>query len=206
MSNRGRFGKYGEIKRMDRLRQARTHISCSQRMKNKRFKSKSFIHKPFQKRGLIQIVSAKRSHAEYIAYLSGRVFDIYGPYGEIIPRWFESETTKAIIAKIDDQSVGFAMIGSICDSHKCEDTFELLAIAVEPGKQGIGIGNKLMQAIEHIAVQSGIKNLCLHTASANLAGRRLFTKNGYRIVEIKPRFYPKKQDAAFMFKELLQIL
>lgn len=204
MGNRGRFGKYGEIKRNARLRQARTHISYPQWMRRKEFESKPFLKRFFNKQGRIQIVSAKRSHALYIRYLSGMVFDLYGPYGEIIPQWFESGMTETIIAKMDDQSIGFAMIGNISDSYQREDTSELLAIAVEPEKQGIGIGNKLMQSIERVAVRLRIKSLCLHTAATNLAGRRLFTKNGYQIVEIKPHFYPEKQDAVFMFKELLQ--
>ena len=202
MGNRGRFGKYGETKRFNRLRQAGINRPSPHELQRRPSKLRSSSQKPVYPKARVKISSAGISDASFIGRLSGRVFHIYGPYEDIVTRWFQLEITAAIIATMDKKPVGFAMIGDISNRWNLPHISELLAIAVEPEKQGRGIGEILISEIERKALERNIKRIFLHTAVNNLSARKLFTKNGYRIWEIKRDFYPKGQDAMMMSKEI----
>jgi ribosomal protein S18 acetylase RimI-like enzyme len=163
-----------------------------------RLGSKKTVHPKVR----VKIRSAGISDASFIGQLSGRVFHIYGPYEDIVSRWFDLEITATIIATMDKRPVGFAMIGDISNRWNLPQISELLAIAVEPEKQGRGIGDILIREVDRKALEFNIKRIFLHTAVGNLPARKLFTKNGYRIWEIKRDFYPKGQDAVMMSKEI----
>ena len=201
MGNRGRFGKYGEIKRYDRLRRSRMTPPLSNRS---RLKS-SATRKPFPKSAPIEshliLRPAEDSDREFITRLSQRVFSVYGPYEEIIPRWFEFEIKRTVIACAGGQRAGFAMIGDPFNTYDLYNASELLAIAVDPKRQRRGIGELLLRGVDKMALEYEIKRLFLHTATDNLAAQSLFTRMGYRPWAIKPSFYPKGQDALVMSKE-----
>jgi ribosomal-protein-alanine N-acetyltransferase len=134
--------------------------------------------------------------------LSGKVFSIYGPYEEMISRWLEMETTITLVALVRGRHAGFVMFGSVEEAQKIPVTTEILAIAVEPAMQGMGIGQRLLREIEKKATSAGEKRICLHTAVGNIAAQQLFAKNSYCPTEMKPHFYPRGQDALLMLKEI----
>ena len=202
MGNRGRFGKYGETKRFNRLRQARIHPPSQHDLQIKPSKLRSSSQKSVYPKAQVKVRSASVSDSSFIGQLSGRVFHIYGPYEDIVSRWFQLEITATVIAAMDKKPVGFAMIGDIYNRWNPPQISELLAIAVEPEKQGRGIGEILIGEIERKALEFHVKRIFLHTAVNNLSARKLFTKNGYKILEIKRDFYPKGQDAVMMSKEI----
>jgi ribosomal protein S18 acetylase RimI-like enzyme len=139
----------------------------------------------------------------FIRSLSREVFSIYGPYEEIIAGWsrFEKGITT-ILACRNNIPLGFAMLSEPCARFNLPDASELLGIAVAPEKQGKGIGRMLLNAIDSVSSDLGIKWLLLHTAVDNLPARRLYEKTGYRILEVKRCFYPEGQDAVAMFKQV----
>jgi ribosomal-protein-alanine N-acetyltransferase len=134
--------------------------------------------------------------------LSGKVFSLYGPYREMVSEWLASGMTATLIALIDGSPVGFAMVGRLVREPQGQAVCELLAIAVEPDRQQMGIGRRLLKEIERRAEQMGEAALLLHTAVANLPAQKLFSKAGYRPGGIKKKFYPAGQDALMMFKKI----
>lgn len=201
MTKSGRFGKYGETKRLNRLRRAKIRIPSYPKGMSKKAKSMPSSEQAFFKRHLVELRPAEGSDIDFIGALSGKVFDIYGPYEEMIPRWFESDRTVTIIALMDSKPVGFAMMGNLCNGFDQQEVSELLAIAVEPEYQGRGVGEMLIRAIDKKAVELDVKWVFLHTAIKNERARRQFARNGYRSLEIKRVFYPAGQDAVVMCKE-----
>lgn len=202
MGNRGRFGKYGEIKRTDRLKRSKIsphflHGSCGSPLGHTLLMRKSVHEKAYAK-----IRPAKPSDISFIAWLSSRVFSVYGPYEDTISDWFESGRTVTLVAEMNKVPVGFAMISHSSHKRNLESASELLAIAVEPKKQRMGIGKMLIKEIERKAEDLNIRRLFLHTGKGNFSARRLFTKNGYYLLRIKKHFYPKGQDAMVMVKEI----
>jgi len=177
MSNRRQFGKYDEIKKVGIL--------------------------GHQKIG-VKICPAKASDAAFIGQLSEKVFNIYGPYKDIISHWFELDLTTTLVALMDSRPAGFAMIGHLSHDRTIQHVSELLAIAVEQGTRLMGIGGTLIREIERKAAELEVNRLFLHTATENLSARRLFTRNGYRPCETKIRFYPEGQNALMMTKEIVR--
>jgi ribosomal protein S18 acetylase RimI-like enzyme len=202
MGNRGRFGKYGETKRFNRLRRAGKSRPTPHELQSRPSKLRHDSQKTIHPKARVKIRSAGSPDAPFIGQLSGRVFHIYGPYEDIVFRWFQLDITTTIIATMDKKPVGFAMIGDISNRWDLPQISELLAIAVEPERQGMGVGDILIREAESKALEFNIKRIFLHTAVNNLSARKLFTKNGYRIWEIKENFYPKGQDAVMMSKEI----
>ena len=201
MGNRGRFGKYGEIKRNARLRQARksglTSIKSS-------FKSKKSRPAPWKRTGHGPNVTFREgtySDEIFITQLSGMVFSVFGPYEELVPKWIGYESTVTIIACVDGSPAGFAMIGDPFNRYDIQWVTELLAIAVEPKNQNQGIGTLLLKEVDKRVAELHIKRIFLHTATDNYSARRLFLKAGYRPWQIKRAFYPAGQDAIVMSKE-----
>jgi len=202
MGNRGRFGKYGEMKRFDRLRQARIKTSSLHRTEIKPLNLRSPFKKPVFQKDSTQIRLAKGSDVDFIGQLSEKVFKIYGPYDELVPQWFESDFTMTIIAIMAGKPVGFAMIGHVSKELNLPDVSELMAIAVEPEKQKRRIGTMLIREMEKKAADLKIQRVFLHTAVENLSAQRLFAECGYQKGGIKSGFYPEGQDAVLMSKNI----
>ena len=198
MGNRGRFGKYGETKRLDRLRGSGTRDVPYKGSGAGEYPSSK---EGFHRKGRFATRPAKRSDKGFIAQLSGKVFSVYGPYRDMVSQWFATGMTVTRIALMGGSPVGFAMVGRWVREGSRESVCELLAIAVEPDRQQQGIGRRLLQEIEAEAEQLGEKALLLHTAAENLAAQKLFSKAGYRPCGIKRNFYPAGQHALMMCKE-----
>ena len=200
MGGRGRFGKYGESKRIDRLRQARI---CPKAVCGKGPSHKTDERPDIKKRlreQQIRIRQARPSDVEYIRGLSRRVFSRFGPYEEILPSWFESGVTVTLMALKRGKPVGFVMLGLPSGRPYPPGVSELMAIAVEPGARRLGIGGLLIQEAEKGAGELEIKHLVLFTALDNSAAQSLFTGNGFTRAGIREGFYPRGQDAMMMEK------
>ncbi len=199
MGKSGRYGKYGETRRFDRLRKAGTGqphtINRGQDSPPSIPYGKKAIHS-----GKVKIIPARIQDVDFIRSLSKRVFDKYGPYDDTLTNWFLSGATFTIVAFEEKVPVGFAMLGRSAHDYAFSPVHELLAIAVEPEMQKLGIGSCLLDTIVKKAREKKAEILLLHTSKDNSPGRRLFKKHGFVTSETKGNFYPKGQDAIMMFR------
>lgn len=201
MGNSGRFGKYGESKRLERLRKQKGGPAVSGGPHAPLPRGKSRLRQGTMKGDRIAVRPAKAGDAPFIRRLSRRAFQVYGPYGDTVVRWFASGMTATLIAFNGDIPAGFAIIGPSSEEDRVPHAAELLALAVEPGQRRKGIGKALMGAIETIALQSGVQRILLHTSTDNVLARRLFEGQGYEVEGLKANFYPRGQDALLMCRE-----
>ena len=202
MGNSGRFGKYGEKKRIDRLRQARTgRISILRKGGSSANESANRVKKTPSK-GRITIRPAEVSDVEFIRTLSRKAFQQYGPYEELLPTWFLSGIGLTLLAFMGKRSVGYAMLGSIQEESASPRVAELLAIAVEPSARNHGVGHLLMRKVIMKAKELLAERLILHTAVDNLPSQALFRKHGLIPSGVKKGFYPEGQSALMMYKDL----
>ena len=202
MGRRGRFGKYGEKKRLERLRQSGVHDPSHNAAKVHTGVSRSFRKNWAPQRDRIRIHAAGAADMDFVERLSGIAFRRYGSYQRVIAQWFQSKMTETIIGQMDGRPAGFAMIGMIRDEASAQDICEILAIAVSPAKQHQGIGQMLLKAVEKKASEWPVERIFLHTAKDNIAARGLFTQNGYVSSGMKANFYPEGQDAMVMSKTI----
>lgn len=203
MGNRGRFGKYGEIKRLDRLRRAKAspdhfHKTGDNRKQVKSLQKRMDKHSDPQ----IRIREAKPGDVDFIRDLSRTAFSPYGPYEEILPQWFESGATITYVALMGKTPVGFAMFGKPAHPWYFPVVHELLAIAVEPDKQKLGIGDLLMHTIISTVRKLSVDKIVLHTAPDNSPALSLFKKHGFEEFQTKEGFYPRGQDALMLHKDI----
>jgi ribosomal protein S18 acetylase RimI-like enzyme len=202
MNKQGRFGKYGEQKRIERLRQSR---SVQDQIQRKGISSprKTAQHK-YKSPSKTQVTTrpARPSEVAYIQDLSEKVFHQYGPYEIMLPRWFEAVITVTVLALMGKKPVGFAMFTHPEKTWVFPRACELLAIAVEPERQRQGTGDLILSDIERMAKDLGIEKMVLHTGLENMPGQKLFMKHGFAPTRIKTNFYPEGQDALMMAKDL----
>jgi ribosomal protein S18 acetylase RimI-like enzyme len=202
MGHRGRFGKYGEIKRVNRLRRARKSPPFSHGQGARPSAHGPSFKESDDKKTPVKIRPARPSDSHYIVQLSESVFRIYGPYEKIISSWLESGMTVTLVALMNRKPAGFVMISHFPQEANPQHVSELLAIAVAPEKQRMGIGEMLLKEVERKAARMGIKELFLHTAEENLAAQNLFAKNEYVSWGINEGFYPAGQNALIMYKKI----
>jgi ribosomal protein S18 acetylase RimI-like enzyme len=134
--------------------------------------------------------------------LSASVFRLYGPYEDVIRGWLESGMTLTLLALVNRKPAGFAMISHFSQEANPQQVSELLAIAVAPEKQHMGIGETLLKEVQKKASEMNIRELFLHTAEENLAAQNLFAKNAYVSWGIIEGFYPAGQNALIMSKKI----
>ena len=201
MGNMGRFGKYGESKRLERLG-SKAGAAFAEKTTVSTERRKAGFPKRVQKRNQTRLRPGRESDAPFIGRLSGKVFGIYGPYGSLVSQWFATGATVTLVAFVDRVPAGFSMVGAAFQVDDTAHAAELLALAVEPEYQRRGVGTLLMQAVERAALQCGMKKLFLHTATENTPAQRLFERNGFQVHRIIEDFYPEGQDALHMGREM----
>ena len=111
MGNRGRFGKYGESKRLKRLRSRGGSATSAGEASGTTDRGKAGFGRRGQERRRTRIRPGGKKDAVFIRRLSEKVFGIYGPYGDLVPQWFATGATITRVASVDGVPAGFAMMG-----------------------------------------------------------------------------------------------
>lgn len=201
MGNRGRYGKYGEQKRIRRLREGAAWAARLSGRPPFAPESRPPATKRDASRAGLSTRQALPSDAGFVRSLS-RVFRPYGPYEEILSRWFQTGAALVRIGLKDRTPAGFVMLGPVSAPGGLPGVCELLAIAVSPAARRRGLARVMLQEAECLAAQLGAEALLLHTSVDNGAAQGLFRKCGFSRVVLRGKFYPEGQDAFCMIKEL----
>jgi ribosomal protein S18 acetylase RimI-like enzyme len=200
----GRFGKYGEHKRFERLRggKLRDFITGARKRRDLRASHPSPWRAPGKSTRTLKLAFRRANPRDlpFIAHLSERVFSVYGPYGEIIARWASFPHIITVVVEAGGRPISFAMINPALGTQDLPKA-ELMAIAVAPQYQGRGIGRKLLEYMEELARGVGIQEMLLHTAAINKAAHRFFAKNGFIQKGSVECYYPMGQEAMEMAKK-----
>ncbi len=116
-----------------------------------------------------------------------RTWDKY----EIIER-FLGEGELCIVAEIGEEIVGFS-IGTLIEKPKSKWVYGyILWVAVDPEAQGLGVGEKLLNAMTKRFIKLGANMMMIDTAMDNEKARRFFERNGF----------DKEEEHVFLYKNL----
>ncbi|MBW1722118.1 MAG: GNAT family N-acetyltransferase [Deltaproteobacteria bacterium] len=204
MTNRGRYGKYGETRRLNRLRQGGKRIFFPTMKSPPGMGTEEMrIGKDQAGKSRIRVRRARHRERRFITELSREAFSLYGPYEETVTHWFDSGRAMAFVALLRGKPVGFVMSGPLSVEEGPVERFEILAIAVRPENRRRGIGEALLEKTEKEARRLHIPRVYLHTAAENIPAQELFLKHGFRPLSRKKNFYPKGQDALTFVKDLI---
>jgi ribosomal-protein-alanine N-acetyltransferase len=138
----------------------------------------------------------------FISQLSSEVFLEYGNYDEIVPAWFSEPGVITVVIVEDTYSLGFAMLSVESRTGDGALSAHLLAIAVDPGHQGNGLGSALLSHMEEVADNLGIGQVHLYTADVNRQALSFFQRAGYKVIGSEKRYYSEGQSALAMAKKL----
>lgn len=80
---------------------------------------------------------------------------------------------------------GERIVGAVRTKPRDKDLF-IHQIAVDPARQGAGVGSWLLQRIDDVARARGLGGLSLETAEMAVANIRLYRRHGFEIVSRGP--------------------
>ncbi|MCA1590729.1 MAG: GNAT family N-acetyltransferase [Acidobacteria bacterium] len=95
------------------------------------------------------------------------------PTNEILPRFDEGPIW---IAEIDGEPVG--TVSGMRDGER----FYIRSMAIKPSVQRVGVGQKLLDALEAYAREKGFEKLYLYTTHVLRGAKRLYEKNGFYVL------------------------
>ena len=140
---------------------------------------------------------------EYMVGLAESTFVDLGDYRAIIAQWLDAPRVQSVLVFEAGVPRGFALVAQ----HRGLGFFrsswgELVAITLEPGVRGRGLGSLLLREAEDMARTWAAQELRLHTAAENTAAQSFFAAAGYGVREGRVTYYPNGQPA-IEFRRLL---
>lgn len=100
----------------------------------------------------------------------------------------ESGMGTLLVALIDDHAVGYAMANTIdaadswiADTWSTGDHIaEIESLSVDPALRGTGLGSQLLEGLERLLADRGVKDVVIGALPGNSGAVRLYERRGYR--------------------------
>ena len=120
-------------------------------------------------------------------------FDNFWSYN-VLKQELENKDTTYIIAKEDDEVLGFAGMST------CLDEATLHNIVVKKSHRNRGIGGELLEALIELCSELSIRSFTLEVNVTNEPAIHLYEKFGFKNLGIRKKYYNNSQDAYIMTK------
>ena len=130
------------------------------------------------------IRSAKWEDLNHVLSIEEQSF----PPEEAFPPWIFINMLKLnpelfIVVDCGNTVKGYA-IGVVEDN-----TCHLISIAIAPGSRLQGLGRKLLRSFESVCKDKGLTSITLEVRIDNIAAVNLYKSEGFKVVEVLPRYY-----------------
>ena len=135
---------------------------------------------------------------EDILYLKNTLnteFDNFWSYS-ILEKEYENPNTTYIVAKFENEIVGFAGILKVLDEAT------LMNIVTKKDKRNLGIGSTLLSHLIDIAKSQKMKTLTLEVNEHNVPAINLYKKFNFKEVGIRKNYYDNTDSAILMTLDL----
>lgn len=120
-------------------------------------------------------------------------FDNFWSYN-ILKQELENENTTYIVAKENNEVVGFAGMSV------CLDEATLNNIVVKKSCRGRGIGGELLESLIELCSDLNMKTFTLEVDVSNEPAINLYKKFGFKNLGIRKKYYNNSRDAYIMTK------
>lgn len=104
----------------------------------------------------------------------------------------KNENSYYLVAKINDEIVGFAGMKIILDEA------DIMNVVTKKDKRNLGIGFCVLEKLIYISKEKGIRKLTLEVNVNNLAAIHLYEKLGFKQVTVRSKYYNNVDDAVIM--------
>ena len=100
------------------------------------------------------------------------------------------------------------VLWAYCILYPAVDELHLLNITVSPKVRKLGLGARMMAAIEGVAAQQNMPRIILEVRPSNMPAVTLYQKLGYEEIGVRKNYYPanpetgKREDAIVMAKSI----
>ena len=122
-------------------------------------------------------------------------FDDFWSYN-IFKNELTNENSKYIVAKIENEIVGFAGIWiAIDEAH-------ITNIVTKKSFRQNGIGTKLLENLIELSKNLNLNSITLEVKESNLPAGILYEKTGFEVVGIRKKYYNNSENAIIMTKKL----
>lgn len=118
-------------------------------------------------------------------------FDDFWNY-DILKSELLSDSSKYIIAKLNDNIVGFAGLKLILDEA------EIMNIVVKKSCRNRGIGSLLMKKLFSICNNLDVSTINLEVNECNVSAINLYKKFGFKVVGFRKNYYDNGNGAVLM--------
>lgn len=122
-------------------------------------------------------------------------FDNFWTYS-VFKQELNSENSYFIVAKTDNEIVGFAGLKVILDEA------DIMNIVVKKTFRHNGIGSILLENLISYARNLNLKNVTLEVNEHNLSAIKLYDKFNFDHIGIRKKYYNGESDAIIMSKKL----
>ena len=101
-----------------------------------------------------------------------------------------------------------AVLWAYCILFPAVDELHLLNITVSPNLRKLGLGQRMMAAIEGVAAQQKMPRIILEVRPSNTAAITLYQKLGYEQIGVRKNYYPanletgSREDALVLAKSI----
>ena len=116
------------------------------------------------------------------------------------------ESSAPLLADAPQPSTELPLLWGYCILYPAVDELHLLNITVNPVLRRYGIGTRVMQAIEGIALQQQMIRIILEVRPSNIPAIKLYEHMGFATIGLRKAYYPSdavsggREDASVMAK------
>ncbi|MBO5348926.1 MAG: ribosomal protein S18-alanine N-acetyltransferase [Clostridia bacterium] len=110
----------------------------------------------------------------------------------ILAQEFSNDNTTYIVAKQNEQIVGFAGILTIIDEAN------IMNIVTKKDKRHLGIGSLLLKNLINISMQKNLKSITLEVNEHNIHAIKLYEKFNFNKIGIRKKYYNNTDSAIIM--------
>ena len=122
-------------------------------------------------------------------------FDNFWNYN-VFKEELTNEISKYLVAKINNQIVGFAGIIPVLDEA------DISNIVVNKNFRNQKIGSLLLEALFDLAISLKIQKINLEVRKSNVPAIKLYEKYGFEVCGVRKNYYSNIEDAILMKKVL----
>jgi len=148
----------------------------------------------------LKIEQAKLNDLDTLYRIERECFTLEAFTREHIASLLESPNAVSLVAKVNHEIVGF-IIGMI-ENYGRVKVGHVYTIDVALKHRRAGVGLRLLDELEHVFLERGVKTSYLEVRIDNKAARELYRKKGYTELEPLENFYAKGRHGLRMKKEL----